>query len=157
MTLRYKIKKTLESPTFLDYPLDPYEQLRKDVLASEEQIFILCNDPALRYAREHMPNGLGTRNFEKLCETNFGYDDHKTVVAFSVDRNNKVLRTWCNKYKSPEGDLVSETVFFPPEVGKESIRYYSKDGRERLEMESLTDSLKKVKLNVKHNMYMYEG
>ena len=51
MTLRYKIKKTLESPTYWDYPLDPYEQLRKDVLASEEQIFILCDDPALRYGR----------------------------------------------------------------------------------------------------------
>ena len=135
MTLRYKIKKTIRSETFFDYPLNPAEQLRKDVLESEEQIFILCDDPTLRYAREHMPNGLGTRKFEKLCETNFGYADYKTVVAFSVDKNYKVLRTWYNKYmdKSPEGDLVSETVFFPPKLGKESIRYYSKDGRTYLE------------------------
>tara|TARA_B100001175_G_C19082480_1_gene436549 strand:+ start:109 stop:555 length:447 start_codon:yes stop_codon:yes gene_type:complete len=143
MTLRYTIKETIESPTFLDYPLNQAEQLRKDVLASEEQIFILCDDPALRYAREHMPNGLGTRKFEKLCETNFGYADYETVVAFSVDKNYKVLRTWYNKYmdKSPEGDLVSETVFFSPKIGKESIRYYSKDGRTRLE--TLKESLEK--------------
>ena len=143
MTLRYTIKETIESPTFLDYPLNQAEQLRKDVLASEEQIFILCDDPALRYAREHMPNGLGTRKFEKLCETNFGYADYETVVAFSVDKNYKVLRTWYNKYmdKSPEGDLVSETVFFSPKIGKESIKYYSKDGRTRLE--TLKESLEK--------------
>ena len=143
MTLRYTIKETIESPTFLDYPLNQAEQLRKDVLASEEQIFILCDDPALRYAREHMPNGLGTRKFEKLCETNFGYADYETVVAFSVDKNYKVLRTWYNKYmdKSPEGDLVSETVFFSPKIGKESIKYYSIDGRTRLE--TLKESLEK--------------
>ena len=143
MTLRYTIKETINSPTYLDYPLDPTEQLRKDVLASEEQIFILCDDPALRYAREHMPNGLGTRKFEKLCETNFGYADYETVVAFSVDKNYKVLRTWYNKYmdKSPEGDLVSETVFFPPKLGKRSIKYYSKDGKTYLE--SLKESLTK--------------
>ena len=143
MTLRYTIKETIESPTFLDFPLDPYEQLRKDVLKSEEQIFILCDNPALRYAREHMPNGLGTRKFEKLCETNFGYADYETVVAFSVDKNYKVLRTWVNKYmdKSPEGDVVLETVFFPPKIGKESIRYHSKDGRTYLE--TLKESLSK--------------
>ena len=143
MTLRYKIKKTIQSETFYDYQLDPYEQLRKDVLESEEQIFILCDDPALRYAREHMPNGLGTRKFETLCENNFGYEDYETVVAFSVDKNYKVLRTWYNKYmeNSPEGDLVSETVFFPPKIGKESIRYYSKDGRTYIE--SLKESLNK--------------
>ena len=143
MTLRYTIKETIESPTFLDYPLDPAEQLRKDVLASEEQIFILCDNPELRYAREHMPNGLGTRKFKKLCETNFGYADYETVVAFSVDKNYKVLRTWVNKYmdKSPEGDVVLETVFFPPKIGKESIRYHSKDGRTYLE--TLKESLEK--------------
>ena len=143
MTLRYSIKQTIQSPTFLDFPLDPYEQLRKDVLKSEEQIFILCDNPALRYAREHMPNGLGTRKFEKLCETNFGYADYETVVAFSVDKNYKVLRTWVNKYmdKSPEGDVVLETVFFPPKIGKESIRYHSKDGRTYLE--TLKESLEK--------------
>tara|TARA_R100000742_G_C4189346_1_gene21929 strand:+ start:109 stop:555 length:447 start_codon:yes stop_codon:yes gene_type:complete len=143
MTLRYTIKERIKSPTYLDYPLDPYEQLRKDVLESEEQILILCDNPELRYAREHMPNGLGTRKFKKLCETNFGYDDYETVVAFSVDKNGKVLRTWYNKYmdKSPEGDLVSETVFFPPKLGKESIRYYSKDGRTYLE--TLKESLEK--------------
>ena len=143
MTLRYTIKETINSPTYLDYPLDPAEQLRKDVLASEEQIFILCDDPALRYAREHMPNGLGTRKFEKLCEMNFGYADYETVVAFSVDKNYKVLRTWYNKYmdKSPEGDVVLETVFFPPKIGKESIRYHSKDGRTYLE--TLKESLEK--------------
>ena len=143
MTLRYTIKETINSPTYLDYPLDPTEQLRKDVLASEEQIFILCDDPALRYAREHMPNGLGTRKFEKLCEMNVGYADYETVVAFSVDKNYKVLRTWYNKYmdKSPEGDVVLETVFFPPKLGKESIRYHSKDGRTYLE--TLKESLEK--------------
>ena len=146
MTLRYTIKETINSPTYLDYPLDPTEQLRKDVLKSEEQIFILCDNPALRYAREHMPNGLGTRKFEKLCEMNFGYADYETVVAFSVDKNYKVLRTWYNKYmdKSPEGDLVSETVFFPPKVGKESVKYYSKDGRTYLESlkEKLSEGFK---------------
>ena len=143
MTLRYSIKQTIQSPTFLDFPLDADEQLRKDVLESEEQIFILCDNPALRYAREHMPNGLGTRKFEKLCETNFGYADYETVVAFSVDKNYKVLRTWVNKYmdKSPEGDVVLETVFFPPKIGKESIRYHSKDGRTYLE--TLKESLEK--------------
>ena len=143
MTLRYSIKQTIQSPTFRDFPLAPYEQLRKDVLKSEEQIFILCDNPALRYAREHMPNGLGTRKFEKLCETNFGYADYETVVAFSVDKNYKVLRTWVNKYmdKSPEGDVVLETVFFPPKIGKESIRYHSKDGRTYLE--TLKESLEK--------------
>ena len=126
MTLRYKIKERIQSPTFFDYPLDPQEQFRKDVLASEEQIFILCDNPELRYAREHMPNGLGTRKFEKLCEMNFGYADYETVVAFSVDKKYKVLRTWYNKYMdtSPEGDVVAETILFPPKLGKESITYH---------------------------------
>ena len=146
MTLRYRIKKRIDSP---NRRMDSTERFRKDVLEREDRIFILNDDPALIYAREHMPNGLGTRNFEKLCETNFGYDDHKTVVAFSVDRSNKVLRTWCNKYmhNSPEGDLVSETVFFPPKVGKESISYYSEDGRTYLESlkEKLSEGYKVAK------------
>ena len=122
MTLRYTIKESIESPTFLDYPLDPAEQLRKDVLASEEQIFILCDDPALRYAREHMPNGLGTRKFEKLCEMNFGMEDYETVLGYTTDRNNKVIRVFANKYMDnlPEGDTVSESVHWPPQIGKPS-------------------------------------
>ena len=75
---------------------------------------------------------------------NFGYDDRYTVVAYSVDSKGKVLRTWVNKYDSPEGDLVSETVFFPPKLGKKSIRYYSSDGKTYLEniRESLSKGLK---------------
>ena len=100
---------------------------------------MICPSPAV----EPSANGLGTRKFETLCENNFGYEDYETVVAFSVDKNYKVLRTWYNKYmeNSPEGDLVSETVFFPPKIGKESIRYYSKDGRTYLE--TLKESLNK--------------
>jgi len=108
---------------------------RKRLLETESVIKILSSDPALRYAREDFRNGVGTRKFSRLCEINFGYDDRYTVAAYSKDKNGKVIRTWVNKYlhNSPEGDLVSETVFFPPKVGEESILYHTSKGRKYLE------------------------
>ena len=139
MTLNsYKVEKCITR----DIPsLDYAKQRRLEILEKEDSIKILSDDPALRYCREHYTNGLGTRKFDKLCEMNFGYDDRFTVVAYSVDSKGKVLRTWANKYDSPEGDLVSETVFFPPKLGKKSIRYYSKDGKTYLE--NIKESLSK--------------
>tara|TARA_B100000427_G_C15118793_1_gene424871 strand:- start:70 stop:501 length:432 start_codon:yes stop_codon:yes gene_type:complete len=138
MTLGYQIKQTITK----DIPsLDYAEKFQQEIREKENAIMILSDEPALRYCREHYTNGLGTRKFDKLCEMNFGYDDRFTVVAYSVDSKGKVLRTWANKYDSPEGDLVSETVFFPPKLGKKSIRYYSKDGKTYLE--NIKESLSK--------------
>ena len=142
MTLKnYQIKKRITRDV---EPLDYPEKFQKEIREKEHSIMILSDEPALRYSREHYTNGLGTRQFDKLCEMNFGYDDRYTVVAYSVDSKGKVLRTWANKYDSPEGDLVSETVFFPPKLGKKSIRYYSSDGKTYLEniRESLSKGLK---------------
>ena len=141
MTLNYQIKERITK----DIPsLDSTEQFQKEIREKEHALMILSDEPALRYSREHYVNGLGTRQFDKLCDMNFGYDDRYTVVAYSVDSKGKVLRTWANKYDSPEGDLVSETVFFPPKLGKKSIRYYSSDGKTYLEniRESLSKGLK---------------
>ncbi len=141
MTLKYQVKKTITK----DIPsLDPKEEFEKEILEKEDTLRILSDEPALRYCREHYVNGLGTRKYKELCGINFGYDDRYKVVAYSTDKNGKVLRTWANKYDSPEGDLVSETVFFPPKLGKRSIRYYSKDGKTYLEniKESLSRGFK---------------
>ena len=141
MTLNYQIKERITK----DIPsLDYAEKFQQEIREKENAIMILSDEPALRYCREHYVNGLGTRQFDKLCDMNFGYDDRYTVVAYSVDSKGKVLRTWANKYDSPEGDLVSETVFFPPKLGKRSIRYYSKDGKTYLEniKESLSRGFK---------------
>ena len=142
MTLKnYSIKKVITR----DIPsLDYAEKFQQEIREKEYAILILSDEPALRYCREHYTNGVGTRKSDKLFERNFGYDDRYTVVAYSVDRKGKVLRTWVNKYDSPEGDLVSETVLFPPKIGEKSIRYYSKDGKNHLEdiRKSLSKGLK---------------
>ena len=53
---------------------------------------------------------------------NFGMEDYETVLGYTTDRNNKVIRVFANKYMDnlPEGDTVSESVHWPPQIGKPS-------------------------------------
>ena len=62
-----------------------------DVLDKEDSIHILNKDPNLKYCREHYPDGLGTRQFDKLCKINFGYDDRFDVIGYSTDKKGRFL------------------------------------------------------------------
>ena len=104
--------------------LDSPRHRKWDLLDREDKMFLFRkeNDPILKNCREHYLNGLGTRKFEKLCEMNFGMEDYETVLGYTTDRNNKVIRVFANKYMDnlPEGDTVSESVHWPPQIGKPS-------------------------------------
>ena len=128
MVHTYKAKKVLRREI-------PEERHRLwDVLDREDSIYILNTNPDLKYCREHYPDGLGTRKFDKLCKTNFGYDDRFDVIGYSIDKKGKVLRTWANKYSdydyvsetglqpNKHGDQVSESVHWPPTIGQPSKR-----------------------------------
>ena len=109
-----------------------------------ESLSIINKNPNLKYCREHYPNGLGTRQFNKLCEMNFGYDERFDVIGYSTDAKGKVLRTWANKYCNYDyvssggfeinkhGDTVTESVHWPPTaVGEPSEllhKGYAKNG-----------------------------
>ena len=129
MVHTYKAKKVLRREI-------PEERHRLwDVLDKEDSIHILNKDPNLKYCREHYPNGLGTRQFNKLCEMNFGYDERFDVIGYSTDAKGKVLRTWANKYCdydyvsaagiecNKHGDTVTESVHWPPDIGQPSKMY----------------------------------
>ena len=127
----YKIKKTL----CRERPEKEVRHRLWDVLDKEEYIKILNKNPNLKYCREHYPNGLGTRQFDKLCEMNFGYDERFDVIGYSTDARGKVLRTWANKYCeydyvssggfeiNKHGDKVTESVHWPPDIGQPSKMY----------------------------------
>ena len=124
---RYKIKEVIQKEN--NRP-DPYHRYW-DMLDKEEKMILFrkSNDPVLKYCREHYMNGLGTRNFYKLCELNFRMSDYETVLGYTVDKNNKVIRVFKNKYvdSSPEGDYVSESILWPPEIGKPSKFVFKKN------------------------------
>ena len=92
----YKVKETI----CREIPEREVRHRLWDVLDKEEYVKILNKNPNLKYCREHYPNGLGTRQFDKLCEMNFGYDERFDVIGYSTDAKGKVLRTWANKHLS---------------------------------------------------------
>ena len=127
----YKVKETI----CREIPEREVRHRLWDVLDKEEYIKILNKNPNLKYCREHYPNGLGTRQFNKLCEMNFGYDERFDVIGYSTDAKGKVLRTWANKYCNYDyvsatgiecnkhGDTVTESVHWPPDIGQPSKMY----------------------------------
>ena len=127
----YKVKETI----CRERPEREVRHRLWDVLDKEEYIKILNKNPNLKYCREHYPNGLGTRQFDKLCEMNFGYDERFDVIGYSTDARGKVLRTWANKYCeydyvssggfeiNKHGDKVTESVHWPPDIGQPSKMY----------------------------------
>ena len=102
-----------------------------DILDREDRMILFrkLDDPILKYCREHYMNGLGMRQFSKLCEVNFRMASYETVLGYTVDKNNKVLRVFVNKYmdSSPEGDHVCESILWPPEIGKPSKLLFEKE------------------------------
>ena len=102
-----------------------------DILDREDKMILFrkLDDPILKYCREHYMNGLGTRDFYKLCEVNFRMEKYETVLGYTTDKNHKVLRVFVNKYmeSSPEGDHVSESILWPPEIGKPSKLLFEKE------------------------------
>ena len=102
-----------------------------DILDREDKMILFrkLDDPILKYCREHYMNGLGTRDFDKLCEVNFRMESYETVLGYTTDKHNKVLRVFVNKYMEsfPEGDHVSESILWPPEIGKPSKLLFEKD------------------------------
>ena len=115
---RYEVKK------FILRDLDSPRHRKWDLLDREDKMFLFRkeDDPILKNCREHYLNGLGTRKFKNLCKINFGMDDYETVLGYTTDRNNKVIRVFVNKYMDnfPQGDTVSESVHWPPQIGKPS-------------------------------------
>ena len=95
-----------------------------DILDREHRLILFRGKDELKYCREHYVNGVGTRDFEKLKEINFGFDSRYTVVGYTVDSKNKVLRVFVNKYRDPDGDFVSESILWPPVIGEPSKLYY---------------------------------
>ena len=102
-----------------------------DILDREDKMILFrkLDDPILKYCREHYMNGLGTRDFYKLCEVNFRMEKYETVLGYTTDKNHKVLRVFVNKYMEsfPEGDHVSESILWPPEIGKPSKLLFEKE------------------------------
>ena len=95
-----------------------------DTLDREHRLILFRGKDELKYCREHYVNGVGTRNFSKLKEINFGFDSRYTVVGYTVDSKDKVLRVFVNKYRDPDGDFVSESILWPPVIGEPSKLYY---------------------------------
>lgn len=94
-------------------------------------LFYKLDDPILKYCREHYMNGVGTRKFDKLCEINFGMESYETVLGYTADIDDKVIRVFVNKYMNsfPEGDHVCESILWPPEIGKPSRLLHDRDDR----------------------------
>ena len=123
---RYDIVEFLERKD--DRP--DYNHRYWDILDREEKMILFrkLDDPILKYCREHYMNGLGTRDFYKLCEVNFRMESYETVLGYITDKHNKVLRVFVNKYMEtfPEGDHVSESILWPPEIGQPSKLLFEK-------------------------------
>ena len=94
------------------------------ILEKENEMILFEEKDELLYCRETYVDGVGTRQIEKLIETNWGFDRQYKVLGFTRDRNGKVLRVFINKYNAPEGDLVSESILWPPVVGQRSQYFY---------------------------------
>ena len=97
-----------------------------DILAKEVNLYLFKGKEDLKYCREVYCNGVGTRNFYKLVEQNFGFDKRYEVVGYTTDASKKVLRVFVNKYSRPDGDNVSESILWPPVIGKPSKYKYNK-------------------------------
>ena len=52
-------------------------------------------------------NGVGTRKFDKLCERNFGMEKYETVLGYTVDSEDKVIRVFVNKYMNKSKRFLS--------------------------------------------------
>ena len=87
-------------------------------------MILFCKKEELLYCRECYVDGVGNRKLEKLIETNWGFDSRYKVVGYTKDRDGKVMRVFVNKYDDPEGDLVSESILWPPVLGQRSQYYY---------------------------------
>tara|TARA_B100000085_G_scaffold203344_1_gene186962 strand:- start:509 stop:916 length:408 start_codon:yes stop_codon:yes gene_type:complete len=94
------------------------------ILEKENEMILFCKKEELLYCRECYVDGVGTRKLEKLIETNWGFDSRYKVVGYTKDRDGKVMRVFVNKYDDPEGDLVSESILWPPVLGQRSQYYY---------------------------------
>ena len=95
-----------------------------DILARETNLYLFKDKEELKYCRESYVDGCGTRNYYKLVEKNFGFDERWKVVGYTTDGSRKVLRVFVNKYDLPEGDDVSESILWPPVLGKQSTLKY---------------------------------
>jgi len=91
-----------------------------DILDQEYQMFLFKKSTDLKDCREYYLNGVGTRNVKKLKETNFGFDKRFKIAGYTTDEHGKVCRIFANKYDDSEGDDVSESILWPPNVGKRS-------------------------------------
>jgi hypothetical protein len=96
-----------------------------DILEKEYQMFLFIKSTDLKYCREYYFNGVGTRNVQKLKESNFGFDKKFKIVGYTTDEHGKVCRIFANKYDNSDGDDVSESILWPPNVGKKSILKYN--------------------------------
>tara|TARA_A100001201_G_scaffold40050_1_gene41547 strand:- start:202 stop:588 length:387 start_codon:yes stop_codon:yes gene_type:complete len=111
---KIKVKKTRGTHRFID------------ILAKEANLYLFKEEDELKYCRETYCNGVGTRNFYELVKKNFGFDERYEVVGYTTDTSKKVLRVFVNKYRHPDGDDVSESILWPPVIGKPSTYKYNK-------------------------------
>ena len=123
MTIRYKWYNVQHHEHFGDRRQEHWEQMRR----SETSLYELTDSKELENCREHYMDGIGTRSYPKMVEKNFGMDDTDTVVAYSTDKNGKVMRVWRNKYDDPKGDGVGESVCWPPKIREVSTSWLFKE------------------------------
>ena len=131
--MTYTKNRQYDIVEFLERKDDRHDYTHRywDILDREDKMILFrkLDDPILKYCREHYMNGLGTRDFYKLCEVNFRMEKYETVLGYTTDKNHKVLRVFVNKYMEsfPEGDHVSESILWPPEIGKPSKLLFEKE------------------------------
>jgi len=121
ITAKYKTKFRVSEHY---YKPERHNERNWSMLEQEYEMILFYGEDELSYCRECYVGGVGTRKVDKLIETNWGFDPRYEVVGYSQDRNGKVLRVFVNKYKNPKGDLVSESILWPPVLGQRSQYYY---------------------------------
>ena len=98
-----------------------HKDRRQDILDNEDILYILNDNQKLKDCREYYVDGLGMRGFDKLSKSNFRKDKRFKIAAYSTDHGGRVLRIWANKYTPYNGDNVSESVVWPPNIGEPSV------------------------------------
>jgi hypothetical protein len=84
---------------------------RQQLLSEESQFINLCDDQNVKYAREEY---VYKKMSKKLMSC---YSSTYTIVGYTMNNKDKVIRVFFNKFLTPEGDMVSESVHYPITLG----------------------------------------
>ena len=88
---------------------------RQQLLSEESQFINLCNDQNVKYAREDYVKMFSYKKMSKKLMS--CYSPTYTIVGYTMNNKDKVIRVFFNKFLTPEGDRVSESVHYPITLG----------------------------------------